>query len=131
MNRKTLYCIVIAIALGGCASTPQHVIKPVTPAAVALDDAQIRSTLIGHKLNNIGKTGLPYSLSFNADGTEIFALQGNPPETEHWTTKDGVICFTGAKIRKECYRLKKDNDDYWLVYPDTGKVHYHYTLTPQ
>lgn len=131
MSRKTLYCIVITIALGGCASAPQQVIKPVTPTAVALDDAQIHSTLIGHKLNNIGKTGLPYTLSFNADGTEIYTLQGFSPETERWTTKDGVICFTSPKIRKECYRLMKDNDDYWLVYPVSGKVHYHYTLTPQ
>lgn len=131
MSIKCCSYILLALLLSGCASTGGNTVKPVTASAVALDDDQVRSTLVGNKLNNTGPTGLPYSLSFNADGTEIFRLSGNPPETEYWAVNDGVICFTGAKIPKECYRLKKDKDDYWLVHPDTGAVHYHYTLTPQ
>lgn len=131
MNLKGWRYILMVFFLSGCASSGSYVIKPVTPSAVALDDNQVRSTLIGNKLNNIGTSGRPYTLSFNADGTEIFEMSGNPPETERWTVKDRVICFTSAKNPKECYRLKKDKDDYWLVHPDTGAVHYHYTLTPQ
>ncbi|VVP79472.1 hypothetical protein PS918_02149 [Pseudomonas fluorescens] len=131
MNIRYCSCFLLALILSGCASNAGNTVKPVTASAVALDDDQVRSTLIGNKLNNIGTSGLPYSLSFNADGTDIFKMSGNPPETERWTVKDGVICFTSAKISKECYRLKKDKDDYWLVHPDTGAVHYHYTLTPQ
>ncbi|WP_408596907.1 hypothetical protein [Pseudomonas sp. PLMAX] len=131
MNKEYWSCVFLALVLSGCASSGGHTIKPVSPSAVALDDDQVRSTLIGNKLHNVGPTGLPYSLSFNADGTEIFKMSGNPPETEHWTVKDGVICFTSPKIPKECYRLKKDKDDYWLVDPQTGAVHYHYTLTAQ
>lgn len=131
MNIKYFSFFLLALVLSGCASTGEKTVKPVSASAVALDDAKVRSTLIGNKLNNVGPTGLPYSLSFNADGTEIFKLSGNPPETEYWAVNDGVICFTGAKIPKECYRLKKDKDDYWLVHPDTGAVHYHYTLSPQ
>jgi hypothetical protein len=131
MNIKGWHCILLALTLSGCASTGGHTVKPVTASAVALDDSQVRSTLVGNKLENVGPTGLPYSLSFNADGTEIFRLSGNQPEKEYWTVKDGVICFTSPKTPKECYRLKKDKDDYWLVHPDTGAVHYHYTLSPQ
>lgn len=131
MNIKSWSCILLALVLSGCASTGESTVKPVTASAVALDDAQVRSTLVGNKLNNIGTSGLPYSLAFNADGTEIFTMSGHPPEKEYWTVKDGVICFTSAKNPKECYRLKKDKDDYWLVHPQTGAVHYHYTLTPQ
>ena len=131
MSKEYWSCIFLALVLSGCASSGSHTIKPVSPTAVALDDEQVRSTLIGNKLNNVGPSGLPYSLSFNADGTEIFKLSGNPPETEYWAVKDGVICFTSPKIPKEYYRLKKDKDDYWLVDPQTGEVHYHYTLTAQ
>lgn len=131
MKSKAWALIVITLGLYGCASTGGQVVKPVTPTAKALNDDEIRSTLIGKKLNNIGTTGRPYSLSFNADGTEIFQMSGNPPETEHWVVKDGVICFSSVKIPHECYRLKKDQEDYWLVNPDTGAVHYHYTLTSQ
>ncbi|MBV6821627.1 hypothetical protein [Pseudomonas sp. PD9R] len=131
MNLKSLSYLLMALVVSGCSSSGGNTIKPVTASAVALDDAQVRSTLVGNKLNNTGTSGLPYSLSFNADGTEIFKMSGNPPETEQWSVKDGVICFTSAKTPKECYRLKKDNQDYWLVHPDTGAVHYHYTLSPQ
>lgn len=131
MNIKRWSCIGLALALYGCAPSGGHTVKPVSASAVALDDEQVRSTLIGNKLKNIGPSGLPYSLSFNADGTEIFKMSGNDPETEHWSVKDGVICFTSVKIPHECYRLKKDKDDYWLVDPQTGAVHYHYTLAPQ
>lgn len=129
-QRNWAYLPLIAL-ICGCTSSGGTVIKPVASTATALNDEQIRSTLIGHKLHNIGTTGRPYSLSFNADGTEIFQMSGNPPETEHWVVKDGVICFSSVKIPHECYRLKKDQDDYWLVNPDTGAVHYHYTLSPQ
>ena len=131
MNNHCWSCLFLALALSGCASSGAPTIKPVSPTAVALDDDQVRRTLIGNKLNNVGKTGLPYSLSFNGDGTEIFKMSGNQPETEYWTVNNGVICFTSPKITKECYRLKKDKDDYWLVHPETGAVHYHYTLTAQ
>lgn len=131
MNVNSWSYLAIAISISGCAPPADHAIKPVTPSATALDDEQVRSTLIGNKLKNIGPTGLPYSLSFNADGTEILMVSGSQPEVEHWTVKDGVICFTSAKIPKECYRLKKDQEDYWLVKQDTGEVHYHYTLEAQ
>jgi hypothetical protein len=131
MRQENWCFVMLTLIITGCASSGRQVIKPVTPAALALNDDQIRSTLIGKKLNNIGTTGRPYSLSFFADGTEIFLMSGNPPETEHWTVKDGVICFSSVKIPHECYRLKKDQEDYWLVNPDTGVVHYHYTLTSQ
>jgi hypothetical protein len=130
--KKTAYAyIVVSLITTGCGSSGGQVIKPVTPTAQTLNDEQIRTTLIGKKLNNIGTTGRPYSLSFNADGTEIFQMSGNPPETEHWVVKDGVLCFSSVKIPHECYLLKKDQEDYWLVNPDTGAVHYHYTLTSQ
>jgi hypothetical protein len=131
MSIERWSCIFLSLVLSGCASSGGNTVKPVSASAVALDDAQVRSTLVGNKLNNVGTSGLPYSLSFNADGTEIFQMSGKQPETEYWTVKDGVICFTSPKIPKECYRLKKDKDDYWLVHPQTGAVHYHYTLTPQ
>lgn len=131
MNTKSVVYIVLALMLTACASPGEKKVKPIPASAVALDDQQVRSTLIGNKLRNIGETGLPYSLSFNADGTEIFKMSGMPAETEYWSVKDGVICFTSAKIAKECYRLKKDKEDYWLVHPETGAVHYHYTLSPQ
>ncbi|QZP32194.1 hypothetical protein [Pseudomonas sp. DR48] len=131
MNIERWSRLFLVLALSGCATSGGNTVKPVSPSAVALDDEQVRSTLVGNKLNNIGPSGLPYTLSFNADGTEIFTLSGKPPETEYWTVKEGVICFTSPKIPKECYRLKKDKDDYWLVHPQTGAVHYHYTLTPQ
>ena len=131
MNIERWSCLFLVLVLSGCATSGGNTVKPVSPSAVALDDEQVRSTLVGNKLNNIGTSGKPYSLSFNADGTEIFDMAGNPTETEYWTVKDGVICFTSPKIPKECYRLKKDKDDYWLVHPQTGAVHYHYTLTPQ
>ncbi|MGV8920038.1 MAG: hypothetical protein ACOH2R_19900 [Pseudomonas sp.] len=131
MNLNTLRFLLIAAFLTGCASSGHSAIKPMPSSATTLDDAQIHSTLVGNKLMNTGPTGLPYSLRFNNDGTEIFQLSGSQPEVEHWTTKDGVICFTSPKITTECYRLKKDNNDYWLVKPDTGEVHYHYTLAPQ
>ncbi|WP_282411091.1 hypothetical protein [Pseudomonas sp. PS02303] len=131
MSIERWICIFLSLVLSGCASSGGNTVKPVSASAVALDDAQVRSTLVGNKLNNVGTSGLPYSLSFNADGTEIFQMSGKQPETEYWTVKDGVICFTSPKIPKECYRLKKDKDDYWLVHPQTGAVHYHYTLTPQ
>ena len=131
MSIERWICIFLSLVLSGCASSGGDTVKPVSASAVALDDAQVRSTLVGNKLNNVGTSGLPYSLSFNADGTEIFQMSGKQPETEYWTVKDGVICFTSPKIPKECYRLKKDKDDYWLVHPQTGAVHYHYTLTPQ
>ncbi|WP_397450845.1 hypothetical protein [Pseudomonas sp. NA-150] len=131
MNVSALKLLAIAALLTGCASSGQSGIKPIPPSAVALDDAQIRSTLIGNKLLNVGTSGLPYSLSFNGDGTEVFQMSGNAPEVERWSTKDGVICFVTSKNPHECYRLKKDNDDYWFVKPDTGEVHFHYTLKPQ
>ncbi|MHC8343751.1 hypothetical protein [Pseudomonas sp. RT6P73] len=131
MNIERWSYILLALVLSGCASSGGNTVKPVSASAVALDDQQVRSTLVGNKLNNVGTSGLPYSLSFNADGTEIFQMSGKQPETEYWTVKDGVICFTSPTIPKECYRLKKDKDDYWLVHPETGAVHYHYTLTPQ
>jgi hypothetical protein len=131
MNLKRLSYTLAALVLTGCATSGGHTVKPIPPSAVALDDAQIRSTLIGNKLNNIGTSGNPYSLSFNADGTEIFQMSGKSPQTEHWTVKDGVICFIMPKDPTECYRLKKDKDDYWLVKPDTGEVHYSYTLSAQ
>jgi hypothetical protein len=131
MNKEYWGCLFLALVLSGCASSGAPAIKPVSAAAVALDDDQVRRTLIGNKLENVGKTGLPYSLSFNGDGTEIFRLSGNQPETEYWSVNNGVICFTSPKTAKECYRLKKDKDDYWLVHPETGAVHYHYTLSAQ
>ncbi|MDB6143849.1 MAG: hypothetical protein JWP80_2893 [Pseudomonas sp.] len=131
MNVECWSYLFLTLVLSGCASSGSSAAKPISASAVALDDDQVRSALVGNKLNNIGTTGLPYSLNFNADGTEIFKLSGNPPETEYWTVSGGVICFKSAKNPHECYRLKKDKDDYWLVDPQTGAVHYHYTLTPQ
>lgn len=131
MSLKIVEYAVIALILAGCASSGGSSVKPITQSAVALDDAEIRSALIGNKLKNIGTSGKPYSLSFNADGTEIFKMSGNEPQTERWTVKDGVICFIAPKQPTECYRLKKDNGDYWLVNPDSGAVHFHYTLEPQ
>lgn len=131
MNLKGLSYTLAALALAGCASSGDHIIKPINPSAVALTDVQIRRTLIGNKLKDIASNGNPYSMSFNADGTEIFMISGSQPQVERWTVKDGVICFIVPEDPDECYRLKKDKDDYWLVHPDTGEVYYSYTLAPQ
>lgn len=131
MNLKGLSYTLVTLALAGCASSGDHIVKPISPSAVALDDAQIRSTLIGNKLKDIAANGNPYSMSFNADGTDIYMMSGSEPQLEHWTVKDGVICFVMPEDPTECYRLKKNRDDYWLVNPDTSEVYYSYTLAPQ
>ncbi|WP_416424868.1 hypothetical protein RAM80_03620 [Pseudomonas sp. App30] len=119
------------VLLTACAGPGQPPIKPVSAAATPLTDAQVRQTLIGNKLTNIGTSGRPYSLSFRGDGTEIFQMGGDTPVTEHWTVQDGVITFTSPNQPVERYRLLQDKDDYWLVDPQTGAVHYHYSLAPQ
>ncbi|VVO44021.1 hypothetical protein [Pseudomonas fluorescens] len=128
MNLKILSYTVIALVLSGCVSSGGAPTKPVPPSAKALNDAQIRNALIGNKLNNVQK---PTSMSFNADGTEIFQRSGAKPQTLYWTVNDGVLCFAATGLRTECYRVKADNKDYWFVEPDSGKPRYQYTLTPQ
>ena len=128
MNLKTLSHTLIVLALAGCASSGGTSVKPVPPSAASLDDAQIRSTLVGNKLTNIKK---PASMSFNADGTEFFSGADGYSATEHWTVKDGVLCIAAKGYATECQRVKADNRDVWFVDPGSGEVKSQYILTPQ
>ena len=110
---------------------PLRATPPTTPipaSAVTLDDAQIRAALIGYKLNNVSK---PSSLSFNADGTEIFKTSGADPLKEFWRVKDGTVCIESPGYATECYRVKSDENVYWFVKPESGEVLYQYTRAPQ
>lgn len=128
MSLKRLSYTLIALALSGCATSGSSLSKTVPPSAITLDDAQIRSALVGNKLTNIKK---PSSLSFNADGTEFFNGADAYSATERWTVKDGVLCIAAKGFPTECHRVKADNKDIWFVDPSSGEVKYQYTLTPQ
>lgn len=128
MNLKSLSYTSLALVLSGCAASGTNPVKPTPPSAVALNDAQIRSALVGNKLTNIKK---PSSMSFNADGTELFSGADGYSATEDWTVKDGVLCIAAKGFPTECHRVKADNKDYWFTDPDSGEVKSQYTLTPQ
>jgi hypothetical protein len=128
MNIKSLCFSFIALALSGCSTSGSDPAKPVPPSAVTLDDAQIRSALIGYKLNNVSK---PSSLSFNADGSEIFKTSGAEPVKEQWKVKDGILCIESPGYPTECVRVKADKSDFWFVNADNGEVLYQYTRSPQ
>lgn len=128
MNLKSLSYTLIALVLAGCASSGGSPAKPVPPSAVTLNDAQIRSALVGNTLTNINK---PSSLSFNADGTENFSGAGGYSATERWEVKDGVLCISAQGFATECQRVKADNKDVWFIDPRSGEVKSQYTRTAQ
>jgi len=125
---KSTSFTIIVLVLSGCATSGSEPMKPVPPSAVTLDDAQIRAALTGYKLNNVNK---PSSLSFNADGSEIFKRSGAEPLTERWKVKDGILCIESPGYPMECARVKADKDDYWFVSTDSGEVRYQFTRSPQ
>ena len=128
MISRGLSYTVVALVLAGCASSGAGSAKPVPSTAVALDDAQIRSVLVGHKLTHTKK---PASMSFNADGTEFFSGADAYSATEQWTVKDGVLCIAAKGFPTECQRVKVDNKDVWFIDPSTGEVKSQYTVSPQ
>lgn len=128
MNIKCLNFTLIVLALAGCATSGSDPIKPVPSSAVTLDDAQIRAALVGYKLSNVSK---PSSLSFNADGSEIFKTSGAEPVKEQWKVNNGILCIESPGYPTECARVKADKNDYWFVSTDSGEVRYQYTRSPQ
>lgn len=128
MINKSLSYTLIALVLAGCASSGGSPAKTIPPTAAALDDAQIRSVLVGNKLTHTKK---PASMSFNADGTEFFSGADAYSATEQWTVKDGVLCIAAKGFPTECQRVKADNKDVWFIDASTGEVKSQYTLSPQ
>jgi hypothetical protein len=72
----------------------------------------------------------PYSITFSADGTDVFEMAPNPPEKERWTLENGVVCVIPKGYPTECSHVKTANNEFWFVDPKSGKVNAHLKLTP-
>ncbi|MFJ7797180.1 hypothetical protein [Pseudomonas sp. NPDC096950] len=72
----------------------------------------------------------PYSINFSSDGTDVFQMAASPPETEHWTLNQGVVCVIPNNYPKECSLVKMANNEYWFVDPVSGKINGHLNSHP-
>ncbi|VVO29499.1 hypothetical protein [Pseudomonas fluorescens] len=122
-------CILV-LTVFGCGTTGSHEPPPVPPSAVTLDDGQARTALVGTRFYGNTRSGHPYSISFFADGTDVFVMPPDAPVTERWALNSGVICIEMKKYPTECSQVKVANNQYWFVDPANGKVNAHLKLTP-
>ncbi|MDB1114012.1 hypothetical protein [Pseudomonas extremaustralis] len=123
--------VILLLYLAGCTTSGAYRPPPVPAAAVTLNDEQIHDTLMGKRL--YGTTlegGHPYSISFSPDGVDVFEMAPNPPEREHWTLNQGVVCVIPKDYPKECSQVKVADNEYWFVDPKSGKVNAHLKLKP-
>lgn len=120
----------LLLSLAGCATTASSP-HPVPASAVTLSDQRILSTLMEKKLyGTTQKGGHPYTITFSADGTDVFHMPPSPPETERWTLSSGVVCVMPRQYPKECSVVKTDNGEYWFVDPGSGKVNAYLKTSP-
>jgi len=126
MTSSKLGASIVLLYLAGCAGSAGYQPPPVPASAVTLDDQQILSTLMDKKLYGTTREGSrPYSITFSADGTDVFQMSPNLPEKERWTLTNGVVCVMPKDYPKECSQVKTANDEYWFVDPASNKVNSH------
>lgn len=125
MNR---YQVIGTLAFAGFALSVSAGQAPVPANAKTLSNDEVRQALVGKKIHSQLKNGTPYSLAFNADGTDVYRESGQQPANEKWTLKDGVICLIPTGWPMECSNVKAANGELWFVNPDTGLVRYHFTF---
>ena len=131
MTSLKLGASILLVCLAGCATGVAYQPPPVPASAVTLDDAQIRSELMGKKLYGTTREGSrPYSISFSSDGTDVFEMAPNPPEKERWTLKDGVVCVIPKGYPTECSQVKVADNEYWFVDPANGRINAHLKPRP-
>ncbi len=128
MNVIQAGAAILVLAVAGCASTSINEPPPLPPGAAALDDAQARDALVGKTFSGTSRKGHPYTISFRANGTDVFTMPPAAPETEHWTMTNGLLCIDMKSLPKECSRVNVMNNQYWLVDPSSGKVNNHLKL---
>jgi hypothetical protein len=129
MTSSKLGPSVFLLSLAWCSSASAYEPPPVPASATTLDDQQIRSTMMNKKLYGTTRKGdYPYSITFSADGTDVFLMSGSPPEKERWTLTNGVVCVIPKDYPKECSQVKTANNEYWFVDPATKKVNAHLRL---
>jgi hypothetical protein len=129
MNSSAFGPPILLACLAGCSSSASYQPPPVPASAVTLDDQQIRGTLMDKKLYGTTREGSrPFSITFSADGTDVFQMSPNPPEKERWTLTDGIVCVMPKDYPKECSQVKTANNEYWFVDPATKKVNAHLRL---
>jgi hypothetical protein len=131
MNLFKFGTFIFFFSLAACATSPPYQPPPVPASAATLNDQQIHSTFMGKKLYGTTREGShPYSITFFPDGTDVFEMAPNKPETEHWTLNDGVVCVIAKGYPTECSQVKVANNEYWLVDPKNGKINAHLRLSP-
>ena len=70
----------LLLCLTGCATSPTSAPHAVPASAVTLSDQQILSTLMEKKLyGTTQKGGHLYTITFSADGTDVFHMPPTPP----------------------------------------------------
>ncbi|MDB5980923.1 MAG: hypothetical protein JWQ69_1938 [Pseudomonas sp.] len=84
--------------------------------------------MVGNTFTGVTRTGYSYSLKFFANNTDVFTLAGQPPVTEKWTLKKGVVCIEMKDYPTECSHVKVNNFEYWFIDPSSGKVNGHLKL---
>lgn len=115
----------LGLVVVSCAAGAEQ--APVPANAKTLGNDEVRQALVGKRIYSHLKNGVPYSMSFNADGTEVYRESGQPPATEKWTLKDGVVCIYAKDWPVECSNVKAAQGDLWFVNPEDGSIRYHYT----
>jgi len=121
----------LLLCLCGCANAPSSSTPAVPATAVTLTDQQILSTLMEKTLYGVTQKGShPYTITFSADGTDVFQMPPSPPETERWTLSSGVVCVIPRQYPKECSVVKTENGEYWFVDPSSGKLNAHLKTSP-
>ena len=118
------------VLLAGFASSHGAGQAPVPVNAKTLNNAEVQQALVGKKINSRLSNGTPYSLTFNADGTDIYKESGKDAEKEKWTLENGVVCLFPNAYPKECSQVKQANGELWFVNKDDGSVRYHFTVSP-
>jgi len=125
MNLPMIFGFTSALIVAGCASDSGHSSAP--PEAVALTGGQIPGALSGKRFKSVTWKGNPFSMTFNADGTEIFQESGSAPQKERWEIKGDQVCVSSPSYPEECSEVKALGQDLWFVMPGTQKTRNHFT----
>ncbi len=103
---------------------------PVPANAKTLNNAEVQQALVGKKINSRLNDGTPYSMTFNADGTDFYSESGKDSAKEKWTLENGVVCLIASGWPTECSHVKQANGELWFVKPEDSTVRYHFTVSP-
>jgi hypothetical protein len=94
-----------------------------------LSGADLPKAIIGKSLASTTKRGIPYVITFEANGTGTNkATNGRFAEPIKWDIKDDVICFHGTLAGTECNKVRSVGGKYDFIDSRTGSLNNTYTV---